>query len=488
MTNNEAKNNGIVRVGDKKQIFVDGRFVESKKNVQIQVQSPETVGEKCIESGMYFHDASEHTLVDGIDIPGYQHVCENDGNYKRFQFVSTDGVQWKRATKEILDSGNFAYGMSRDVFFLDPTAPSEKRYIAMAGNDVVASRDGLRWAKIHLNVWPKEALLPYGMDSNNVYFYDEDIKKYLAYVRVNRRDESPPAHLAYFSGPTEWGPYVRGANLTRCVGRSETEDLSSFPVPQIVLGPDEEDPFMDGVQVMDFYNPEVNKYPHAQAAYFMFPNRFLHYQHWYIADDLAKYQVRGDSPLSTGPMDIGFAASRDGIRWERYDRKPLIRNRQKSEFDKSYYPVHGLIAKGDELWLYYIDSPGHMRTSEGIYYRNVMYRAVFRKDGFTCVEADYSGGEFTTPPLTFEGEALHLNIDTSATGLARVEILDENAKPFSGYTLEECDRIHTANSTHRTVTWRKGRFEVGDLSGRPVRLRFELCYGVKLYAFRFGKQ
>ena len=117
-----------------------------------------------------------------------------------------------------------------------------------------------------------------------------------------------------------------------------------------------------------------------------------------------------------------------------------------------------------------------------------MYRAVFRKDGFTCVEADYSGGEFTTTPLMFEGEALHLNIDTSATGLARVEILDENGKPFSGFTLEECDRIHTTNSTNKTVTWRKGRFDLGDLSGRPVRLRFELCYGGMLYAFRFGKQ
>ena len=117
-----------------------------------------------------------------------------------------------------------------------------------------------------------------------------------------------------------------------------------------------------------------------------------------------------------------------------------------------------------------------------------MYRAVFRKDGLTGVEADYTGGEFTTPPVIFEGEALHLNIDTSATGLARVEIQQENGKPLGGYALEECDRIHTTNSTNRTVTWRKGRVEVGDLSGKPVRLRFELRYGVKLYAFRFGKQ
>ena len=487
MAEADFKEDRIVRIGDKNQIFIDGRFVESRKNVQINVQSPQAIHEWCIESGTYSRDASGHKLMDGIDVPTYQSIYESDGIYKRFQFASTDGVRWKRATKEILDSGDFSYGLSRVVFFSDPTAPPEKRYKCMSGNDVLASKDGLRWTKTHINVWPEKALFPYGMDSNNIYFYDEDLKKYLAYVRVNRRDVPPPSLAEYYNGPSEWGPWVRGAKLIRCVGRSETEDLSSFPVPQIVLGPDELDPFMDGMQVMDFYTPEVNKYPHAQDAYFMFPNRFLHYQDWYIADDLTKYKL-SDELISAGPMDIGFAASRNGIHWERYDRKPLIPNRQKGEFDNSYYPVHGLIAHGDELWLYYTDSPGHLEIREGIRFRNVMYRAVFRRDGFTGVEADYSGGEFTTPPLTFKGEALHLNIDTSATGLARVEILDENDRPFDGYTLEECDRIHTTNSTNRTVTWRKGRYEVGDLSGKPVRLRFELSYGVKLYAFRFGKK
>ncbi len=38
-------------------------------------------------------------------------------------------------------------------------------------------------------------------------------------------------------------------------------------------------------------------------------------------------------------------------------------------------------------------------AGEGIHFRNVMCRAVFRRDGFIGVEADYTGGELTTPPL-----------------------------------------------------------------------------------------
>lgn len=110
---------------------------------------------------------------------------------------------------------------------------------------------------------------------------------------------------------------------------------------------------------------------------------------------------------------------------------------------------------------------------------------MLRKDGFTAVEADYERGEFTTPPLDFEGSALHLNVDTSAPGIVRVEIQDAEGNPVEGYSLEDTDRIHTANTTDRKVTWRGGRPDVAELSDRPVRLRFELSYGAKLYSFHF---
>jgi hypothetical protein len=70
--------------------------------------------------------------------------------------------------------------------------------------------------------------------------------------------------------------------------------------------------------------------------------------------------------------------------------------------------------------------------------------------------------------------------------LARVEIQDADAAPIEGYRLEDCDRVHTANTVDRVVTWRGGESDVSELAGKPIRLRFELQFGARLYAFRFG--
>ena len=71
-------------------------------------------------------------------------------------------------------------------------------------------------------------------------------------------------------------------------------------------------------------------------------------------------------------------------------------------------------------------------------------------------------------------------------GLARAEIQDAEGRPIPGFALDDCDRIHAANSIGRMVTWR-GKSDVGDLAEQPVRLRFELQFGTRLYAFRFGE-
>ena len=109
---------------------------------------------------------------------------------------------------------------------------------------------------------------------------------------------------------------------------------------------------------------------------------------------------------------------------------------------------------------------------------------VLRKDGFTCVESTYEGGEFTTPPLQVSGNQLHLNIDTSAMGLARVEIQDAEGVALPGFSLDDCDRIHATNVTQHAVTW-NGKGDVGAVVAQLVRLRFEFQFGTRLYAFRF---
>lgn len=112
-------------------------------------------------------------------------------------------------------------------------------------------------------------------------------------------------------------------------------------------------------------------------------------------------------------------------------------------------------------------------------------RLVIRRDGFISVRAGYSGGEFVTPIVTFDGDELVLNIDTSAVGQARVEILDEQSKPVSRYSLADCDEIYTANEINRVVRW-NGSSAVSELAGRPIHLRF-VMRDADLYAFQFRK-
>jgi len=110
-------------------------------------------------------------------------------------------------------------------------------------------------------------------------------------------------------------------------------------------------------------------------------------------------------------------------------------------------------------------------------------RLVIRRDGFVSIKADYTGGEFLTPVLSFKGDELALNVDTSAVGQVQVEILDENKKPIPGYTLKDCDQIYTANEINRIVRW-NGESTVSKLVGKPIRLHFAMR-DADLYAFQF---
>jgi hypothetical protein len=113
----------------------------------------------------------------------------------------------------------------------------------------------------------------------------------------------------------------------------------------------------------------------------------------------------------------------------------------------------------------------------------VVSRVVLRRDGFVSVHAPWTGGEFTTEPLKFAGGKLVLNVDTSAEGTVRVAVLDGEGKAIEGLGLKDCDLIHTANEVNRVVKW-KGKADVSQWAGKPIRLRFGLKNS-DLYAFQF---
>jgi len=228
----------------------------------------------------------------------------------------------------------------------------------------------------------------------------------------------------------------------------------------------------------------------------MFPTTYFHYP-------LRLPEFAQECPFNAGPLDSQFAASRDGIKWERYERQPFVPLGMKGEFDWGCTRVlWGLVpdTTGREMYLYYRggewlhgwdrnESNKRILTSKGLgatqEFSTCVSRLISRRDGFTSVRGAYRGGEFTTPPVVFAGSKLALNVDTSATGMVRVGILDENGTAVAGFAPDQCDLIHTANEINRRVSW-GGNSDVSKLAGKPVRLKF-LVRNADLYAFQFVK-
>jgi hypothetical protein len=140
---------------------------------------------------------------------------------------------------------------------------------------------------------------------------------------------------------------------------------------------------------------------------------------------------------------------------------------------------------GDELWIYYFgtnENHSSVLDPAATVRKTAISRAVLRLDGFMSADAAYEGGTLTTPPIAFDGSHLELNLDTSAGGSARIEILDEHGKPIKGFTLSDGNEL-SGNSVRMRVSWRNSQ-DVSSLAGKPIKLRFELR-NCRLYAFQF---
>ena len=375
----------MLDIGTRNQVFIDGRFLAERENVDIVVQQPLKTGERNIVSGKYTHIGGTRershppTLEGEHEIWVYSQVMENDGVFKGFECVSKNGTDWNWTTPEILDSGDFAYGfrvcqqpvlkwkgrtpLNFGIVFSEPNAVPSERYKLVSAwqNKAFASADGTEWKVLGSGMFPKSVWTPFP-DAQNVVFYDDSLGEYTAFIRHWRHPDVPPQHQSYFDASEIW----EKKNALRVIARLTSKDLSSFSEPQVVLEPDDDDPIMDGVAVMDFHSPAVMKYTQAQDAYILFNHPYLHYQDWFIAEDLSHY-FKEDNLLNSGSLDIRIAASRDGITWEQYDRKPAIPLGMNGAFDDlMVWPVYGFICHGDEIWVYFVSNPAQNLPVEGI--------------------------------------------------------------------------------------------------------------------------
>ncbi len=484
---------------------MDDRFVQHGKGIEFVVHSPRKTGDRIIVS------------EPGLALGGYHSVLYDSGVYHLWYTAggcvlyarSSDGVHWEKPNLRLgkRDSGTNSSlppnlvmgrgvggvngGMHGLMVFVDPKADASERLKLVANPEefdrqlqIFSSPDGLHWKHAFTNVLTyNTAVKPHHLDSQNVIFWDDRIQKYVAYFRKNVRESGSQG---------------------RTVARSESASLSYFARVEdcpVVLQADPQHVVQSGatgrerIELLDVYTSGTLRYPWADDAYLMFPTEYYHY-----GRQIAEFRKEG--PVNAGVLDTCFASSRDGINWQRYDHRPFVGLGMKGEFDsKRIYMVYGMVpaANDRELYMYYLgtsathgwdrnDQNNRLLTAADLAPTGpaAISRVVLRRDGFVSVRAAFAGGEFTTPPLRFAGEQLLLNVDTSACGELRVELLNEQGQPIPNYTLRDCDLVHTANEINQVVKW-KGESSVQALAGKVVRLHF-VMRDLDLYAFQFAER
>lgn len=481
-----------IDVGNRKQLFIDDRFIKSSKGVRLTMNSPAKIGPVILPDRPWESEqmgyCSSVVEVNGLYKMWYR--CNSveggpvpplgDGPAFVCYAESKDGRNWQKPDLGLINfSGSKNNNIVLDdvleiVVFYDPHGTAETRYKAVAnrywpdpakaGLYIHTSPDGIHW-----NI-SETRVLPLNPDTANQAMWDTRIKKYVAHIRA-------------------WD-YTEGTALTRRkVARVEMDDiLKPWPFnpsqkPYYVWGTDkipdvstefpitfeydDEDP-----PSSDHYNSAAIEYQWAQDAYLMFPSLYLHFP---------------DPPVgklgNDGVLDIQLAVSRDGVKYFRPDRQPYIGRGPKGTIDSSsLYMAVGILRNGNQLMQYYA---GYSNTHGGGGVsgpKGSICCAVQRLDGFISADFASAGGEMITPKIRFSGNRLVLNVDTQTFGSLKAGILDEDGRELPEYSLEKCDLI-SGDFLDKTITW-KGNSALSGLTGKTVQIRFA-GYFSKLFAFQF---
>ncbi len=467
-------------IGNRRQLFIDKRFIAESRGIALNVNPPlrripVITPQRPWEAGY---------------VGGYLSVLEHEGVFKMWYYgvpkkgsprlcfaQSADGVGWERPNLGRVEfegrrDTNIVLQQFREgAVFLDPVAEPARRFKTLSAFGgrrpsvlgthsngtltLLASPNGLDWKE-------EVEVLPFFPDSHNNLFWDPRIGKYVAYLRGwNPLRVVVRAEIERDAIMKPW-PFTRSTNpryLWRVFpwgGDWPPTPSTEFPA---VLACDERDP-----EGSDVYTPNVNLYPWADDAYFAFPAMFRH----------TKPKGEEKVPVA-GILETQFAASRDGIRFERYDRKPYYPGGLPGDADThGSYTGLGMLRRGSEIFMYYTGTTlDHGAATERE--PNAVYLAAQRLDGFVSADAGLDGGEIATPLVTFRGEQLQLNIDTGAMGTAWVKLESADGREI------ESDRI-LANHTHHPVRWRTG--SPSEFQGKPARLRISMKRA-RLFAFQF---
>ncbi len=490
----------LLEIGNRKQLFVDDYMIQSLSDAQ-RVLNPAI---KSAKNPVVKPDRPWEGRLSPIAKVLYD---EEEGLFKMW-YRTTDQYRAQRGGGELTDYQWTDKGAVREQ------VEAAYRYVGDPGRYnyrlcYATSHDGVHWDKPNLgrvefngsrsnNILPADSRAPTFFDANE----KDPARRYKAIGQT--RSSDPPGmqlHL-YYSGdgfvwtpdphnpvmdttpePGRWGPThymgwdpirkVYAAHIENClhracplgqriVGRAESPDMKNWSQPQNILLPDERD--------------------HVDTEFYNFP--VVAYEGVYIA---LPWIFRTTNTLHYPTL----AFSRDGLHYERTFREPLVRNGDHGSFDEVSIYCSAPIMHDGKVWIYYTGA--NWRGPQQLFYAGESAirapgLATLPEDGFVSIDAGkLRPGILLTHPFSFEGTTLEVNLEAAAhnygAGRAevKVEILDHQVQPLSGFSLDQSDPL-TTTGTHQ-ASW-QGRSDLSELAGRSIQLRFWIR-NAKLYSFGF---
>ena len=460
---------GSINIGTRSELFVDDFLIEEMQQVRFALQRPERREVAfCADAAWEDEIAAFCSVADdrGTARLFYRALRPDRSNEAYVAFAlaeSTDGGRsFHRPNLGLTElngsKDNNILSITEPPFspppaFIDtnPDCKPEERYKGLSARwqqlYAMCSPDGLRWRPMS-----EEPLRMDGtFDTVNTAFWDSRDGCYRCYTRYFENLES---------GTTEADVLGPRPTVVRAIQSSTSSDFLNWTP---VVHNQYDDPYDD----MQLYTNAVVPCPGAEHIYLSFPNRYV------------QHRISDPSHPHPGVNDALFMASRDGVKWKRYPEAWIRPGLDELNWtERNNYPTWGLIRTSPTEWSMYVSE--HYRHP-GTPVR--LRRLAIRPHGFVSIRADFGGGEFVTKPLTFSGEALHLNYSTSAAGSVQIEIQEPEGTPLPGFGLADMDPLFGDELDER-ISWR-GTDSLAELAGRPVRVRF-VFRDADVFALRFA--
>jgi hypothetical protein len=389
---------------------------------------------------------------------------------------SKDGVQWTRpnlglfevkgskANNVVLPMGEPTWATHNLSVFHDarPGVPADERFKAVgggAGNNRLlkfsglvrglyrfVSADGINWRRL-----PGQPLFTeWALDSQNVLTFLPEENCFAIYLRTWTGDRKG-VKFAY--------------NSIRTVARSVSKDFVNWSEPERMT--------FDRGPVEDLYTNTTEPYFRAPQISISMPFRFVRDRQ--VLDEAAfkKYDIAPS--MWKGVSDAVLMTSRGGTRYQRKFMESFVRPGidPTSWAARSNMPGTGVIQTGPHEMSFFIVR-GYSSNQPRI------ERLALRLDGFASLHAGYTEGVVRTRMLELDGSRLSMNVSTSASGYAKVVMLDEAGAEIPGFGLADAFEL-VGDSIDLTAKW-KGTRALTDLKGRRVQIKF-LLKDADLYSF-----